>query len=292
MARSRSVVLTIGIVLVSLVASVTKGRGADVLIVEKPGRLVLLDRYQQSMPAQERSRLPAFVPMVVREQDARLGDGITACLVVEVGDGLFYIVKEEMGDLAGKEKAGFIRRVQNVRLLADTVEALTPIPAHSPDRKITRTLQRGERIVLLFESGKEMYARRLSGGYVWVAPRSTVTAWRTLRSGPVATQAGDEREVSLVRSALDGANGAFVSLFDHYNRSTGRHRATPRWNLEVRETGFSCVIENCPDPQSFATSTDLLARELQTLLLGRGMKVAVESGSIDIRHVERAQETR
>ena len=124
---------------VALCGGVSAGEPArDVLTVEHPQRLVLFNKYQQRLSAEEYRRLPPFVPMVfVREQD-HLGDGFTPCAAVEIDREPYYILRNEAGGFSTQGEPGRIEIFRNASLQGDSVVllrggALALKPAGGPD---------------------------------------------------------------------------------------------------------------------------------------------------------------
>ncbi len=265
---------------------------ADLLLVERPGQLVILDRYQQTVPPQERRRLTSFAPMLVRNMSGHLGDGITPCMSVEIAGVPFYLILDEGGDLAGKAQAGYVRLVRGAEPSVDTVEVLTALRFVSPDRARDRQVNPGDRLALLFRTGGETYARLMGGGFGWLPANGS--AWRTVRNAPGAVPAGRHRELEIIRSSLNSANAVFASLYASLGLGGSENGGVPRWEVEVGNEAVVCLLTGvgrAGNEAGFAESTEMLARELQTLLLGRGMGVSSRPGVITIRYLNGAQET-
>jgi hypothetical protein len=268
------------------------GQAADLLLVERPAQLVILDRYQQTVPAQERRRLTPFAPILVKNLSGHLGDGITPCMSVEIDGVPFYLILDDGGELAGKTQAGYLRLVRGAELSADTVEVLATLRFASPDRSRERQVNPGDRLALLFRAGGDSYARLLGGGFGWLPAGGS--AWRTIRNAPGVVPAGRHRELEIIRSSINSANAVFVSLYASLGPGPSGKGGAPRWELEAGNDALVCVLtglSRAGDEVGFAESTEMLARELQTLLLGRGMGVSSRPGVITIRYLNGAQET-
>ena len=265
---------------------------ADLLLVERPAQLVILDRYQQTVPAQERRRLTPFAPMLVKNLSGHLGDGITPCMSVEIAGVQFYLILDEGGDLAGKTQAGYVRLVRGAEISADTVELLATLRFASPDRTRDRQVKPGDRLALQFRAGGETYARLMGGGFGWLPAGGS--AWRTVRNAPGVVPAGRHRELEIIRSSINSANAVFLSLYASLGPGASGKSGAPRWEFEAGNDAVVCLLTGlgrAGGEAGFAESTEMLARELQTLLLGRGMGVSSRPGVITIRYLNGAQET-
>ncbi|HTY60425.1 MAG TPA: hypothetical protein VMF59_16500, partial [Bacteroidota bacterium] len=99
-------------------------RTGDVLTVERPARLVVLNKYQQRLTSSEERVLSPFVPMVlVRERDL-LGDGFTPCASVEINRERYYLLRNGEGELSTRGEPGKTEIFRNVALFGDTVVLL------------------------------------------------------------------------------------------------------------------------------------------------------------------------
>ena len=82
-------------------AATLQGAQTDVLLIAHPERLLIFNKYQQRLTSDESSRLVPFAPMVVVRADDQLGDGLTRCTTVRVGNDLFYLQTSHDGTLQG-----------------------------------------------------------------------------------------------------------------------------------------------------------------------------------------------
>jgi hypothetical protein len=117
--------------------------------------------------------------------------------------------------------------------------------------------------------------------------------WRSLRFGGGVPASSNHKELEIIRSSLEGANEVFVSLFSHLGVDASSPAGPPRWELEDHAEAIRCVLTGLrPGGEAdFAESSEMLGRELQMLLLGRGMSVSSRPGFITIRYVNGAQAT-
>jgi hypothetical protein len=230
--------------------------------------------------------------MLVKNLSGHLGDGITPCMSVEIAGVPFYLILDDSGDLAGRAQAGYVRLVRAAEPSADTVEVLAALQFGSPDRTRDRQVNPGDRLILLFRTGGETYARLIGGGFGWLPANGS--SWRTVRNAPGVVPAGRHRELEIIRTSLNSANAVFVSLSRAFGPGMSEKGGAPRWEVEVGNDAIVCLLTGvgrAGEEAGYAESTEMLAREIQTLLLGRGMGVSSRPGVITIRYLNGAQET-
>jgi hypothetical protein len=263
---------------------------ADILLVERPGHLVLLDRYQQSMQADERRRIAPFTPLVILDAHVRLGDGLTPARRVSIDGTVAYLVEDGGGGLSGASRAGVIRVMTGDLLRRDTVEILQggAVRCVSPLHDHPTILTRGDRMVRYFTRDALTYVRRLGGGstFGWVnlAVVGEGRVWRSAGTRAAAAAPGQASSVEdVVRARLGRANDVLRSLFETFNRETGESRSTPTWTVQRDGERLLCSLEGHAMAADFAESSVLLARDLETALLGGGMRVTPAPGRIEIR---------
>lgn len=273
--------------LAALIVLPARARGGEAfLIVERPGSLVLYDRYQQSMSPRDRAALPPFLPMHILSPRTLLGDGVTRCMNVEVQGVPFYLLLEPGDRLAGEGDAGHVARYSGVLQLDDTVIVLAGgrIAFGPPDGGRSQMLDAGERLFRSFSDGIRTYAQRLSatGGFGWITleERERNRTWRDVRRRGIAAPVITERLRDSVRSRIAGVNRVLAVLYSYFNMSMHVHREPPRWT--VRAAGDS-VVCTFGDPAGWSESTRWLAKDLESLVLGSGLAVTSTPGRIVIR---------
>ncbi len=272
--------------LVGLCGALSAGQPArDVLIVERPERLVVFSKYQQRLTAEEYRRLPPFVPMVVvREQD-HLGDGFTPCEAVEIDREPYFILRNEGGGFSARGAPGKTEVFRNVPLLGDTVVLLRgdALRLRLPGGKEEILLQAGTRVVRLFEYESATYVRLPSaaGRFGWLSlPGSGRSAqWRELESASTAgISSGDI--LLRVQPVVDGANRSLRRIYAALSTEPGELRPLPSFRISLSRGEIRCFLEPSSLSGSFTGSMRGLIAGLERVLGGTGLHAEISEGAI------------
>ncbi len=272
--------------LVGLCGALSAGQPArDVLIVERPERLVVFSKYQQRLTAEEYRRLPPFVPMVVvREQD-HLGDGFTPCEAVEIDREPYFILRNEGGGFSARGAPGKTEVFRNVPLLGDTVVLLRgdALRLRLPGGKEEILLQAGTRVVRLFEYESATYVRLPSaaGRFGWLSlPGSGRSAqWRELESASTAgISSGDI--LLRVQPVVDGANRSLRRIYAALSTEPGELRPLPSFRISLSRGEIRCFLEPTSLSGSFTGSMRGLIAGLERVLGGTGLHAEISEGAI------------
>ena len=272
--------------LVGLCGALSAGQPArDVLIVERPERLVVFSKYQQRLTAEEYRRLPPFVPMVVvREQD-HLGDGFTPCEAVEIDREPYFILRNEGGGFSARGAPGKTEVFRNVPLLGDTVVLLRgdALRLRLPGGKEEILLQAGTRVVRLFEYESATYVRLPSaaGRFGWLSlPGSGRSAqWRELESASTAgISSGDI--LLRVQPEVDGANRSLRRIYAALSTEPGELRPLPSFRISLSRGEIRCFLEPTSLSGSFTGSMRGLIAGLERVLGGTGLHAEISEGAI------------
>jgi hypothetical protein len=260
----------------------------DVLIVEKPDHLVIYDSFQQSLSSLNESVLQPFAPFKVLKQRDVLSDGLTACEKVEVDGEVFYLLRDESGQLAGRKALGTVRNLQNAKLLNDTIEVLGPrsIVLQHPVKSGRRFLSNGDRCLRYFNAAGVVYARLLGAKpeYGWLRLPATEKgrSWQKVRAQPMRLDLSP-----MIRDRVNGrikdVNGAFSQVYSLLNKETGKRYPVPQWEVESTNTSLICVLRPAAAAGFYKQSIQTLSATLQTYLLGTGYDVREHGNRIEIR---------
>jgi hypothetical protein len=266
------------------------GRGSDeFLIVERPARLVVLNRYQQNLTPNELTLLQPFVPMKILRSRDLLGDGFTPCTRVEIGGTEFFLIREDAGLLAGETHAGALTTTAGFSHPWDTVHVLRNggLRFSAPSGQGESFLAAGERIVRIFTHSGRTYVKRSGGarvyGWVNLAPDAEGRLWSLSHLVPTAESTIPVRIRDSVQAALSRTNALLVNLYAYFNGTSRQHRATPRWQMEPEGTVLRCTLLDGSPERDFAESTRYLVRELENHVLGTDFGVFQYPRGIEIR---------
>jgi hypothetical protein len=259
---------------------------ADILIVENVRFLHLADRYQQAVQNPSDAGIHPFAPMQILEPDDFLGDRLTPCLRVAIDRRLFFVLKDGSGGLQGAPQLGYHTILRGARMLTDTLEIGAPggLPLSHPSGGLRQTIPRGTRVARLFEHGGKTYIHPLDGGnlYGWVETPGA-DAWR--QASTLATRPAPLAPALLprVQTALGEVNAVYGQLYGLLNRQTGRGERVPHWSAAATDSSILCTLENHSRPDAASRSSALLAKRLESLLLGTSLRVTSSAGRVEIR---------
>ncbi len=132
--------------------SLLYAKNGNVLIVEKPEALHLLNVYRQPLNTAEKQALGRYVPFWLQET-LTLADGVTQAYRVRLLNKTFYLLLDGQGQPLNLQAAGFHRQFKQVRVLLDTVQlrsgqhlTLLNVQNETP----IKTLSAGQPIIRVF----------------------------------------------------------------------------------------------------------------------------------------------
>jgi hypothetical protein len=277
-------------VLVVLVAAhrTATAQGENFLIVERPERLLFVNRYQQQLKGEERKALLPFTPFRILAEHDLLGDGFTPCMKVEADGSLYYVLKDDSGELAGVRDAGTVKTVRNATSLRDSVEIVSAkgIVLWDVQERTKRTLPRGAILVRRFSLNSMTYVQALpSMQYGWVRLDTSrgQTQWRVVPRGVPRPTEELARVLPAIVQRVEEVNAKLRRLFDHLNAKTSQHLPAPSWHVQRLNTGIVCSLETSLPVEQFRESSLLLAKRIESTVLGTTLRVYAVPGTIHVR---------
>lgn len=268
----------------SCVLTAAAQQRADFIIIEKPQRLTILDRYQQQLSPQEKSSLKPFSAFQILNADEMLGDGLTQCMKVEANGTTLYFVKDEYGELIGAAEAN---RYRNVIALDDTILIMrgNAIELFDAGGRKRSPLAEGARLRRVFQSSRLTYVHLLaSGAFGWVNLRGSENqTWKLVRGASVPSSKTLDELLPEVQRKLNAVNGQLTKLYDIWNRKATENRTPPQWKVHIMENALVAALSGDSLAQFYKESTRWLAKDLETLLLGTNFRAAATTGRIEIR---------
>lgn len=255
----------------------------DVFIVERPAALSLFNQYQQRFSADERTVLESFTPFLIVNENDVLGDGFTECIRAELGGRPVFLLKED-GELVGREAAGRIQRLRDVRMLHDTIEIRTSrIDLYDPLQRSRRNAKSGNLFVRVLRDGGKTYVRGLGGGYSWLNldPSGEGRDWVIVKE--IKSSRGEQLRTALprVQGRVQETNEKLSELFERLRKQGGGTTQAPQWRVRETAAGIECVMDRMA--RDFPEMSQTLAKSIETLLFGTSLRVTVAPGSIEIR---------
>jgi hypothetical protein len=286
MSRRRSLWLPTAVAIALLSGAAGAAFAEEFLIVQRPERLRIFNRYQQQLSAEERARLRPFTPFRVIDADAVMGDGFTRCMTVDDGAHLYYIQKDEEGELFGASDAGFIKRIQRAEPLRDSVEVIASggLTFFDPLEQVRSLLPRGAIVVRIFATDRLTYAYALSEHrYGWIRQPARGQAWRPLKRAQPDAVSPIARVMPALAERVEEVNGKLRRLFDHLGAKHNRQLPAPQWRMHSTPGAVLFVLETSLPAERFEESSRQLARKLESALLGTPLRVQASAGYIEVR---------
>lgn len=259
----------------------------DILLVERPDRLVILNAYQQRLNLDEYRALGQFAPMVVVREFDKLSDGITPCASVELDGQAFYIERDSAGDFVRRGTGAAVRLIRNAVLLDDSVTVFRgeALRFHTPEKNQSLRLPAGARAVRLFRDEKETFVRLVSTGHLlgWIAldESGKGTQWTVSgnRSGGVLSV---ETVLLRLTPVIDAANRTLGRIFERFSEISGIAHTPPSFHLTGKTDTVLCTIEPPSAATGFSSSLRALIPECERVLSGTGIHPIVSGGAIVI----------
>jgi hypothetical protein len=262
---------------------------ATFLIVEDPSALVVYDAYRQTVGASGARALGSFVPLRIINDREYLSDGFTPCVQVNAAGRVFYLLSDANGQPVGIARAGVTRIVHGAIPFSDTVEILAVhgLPLRPPKGDSPTTLQRGDKILRVFSEGTSTYVRRIAGdqsyGWVTFAETGLNREWRVLTSSTAARPVISALLLQNIQEKLTKTNTLYEHLFAVLNRQTGARKTSPLWHMTSTKESIVCTLDSPLPANDFQRSTAALARDLESISLGSGLKIFTSDGKIELR---------
>jgi len=259
------------------------------LLVEHPERLVVYNRYQQHITPEEQKLFMPFIPMKILDASAMLNDGFTSCMKIEFQARIFYLLKDDILEGAGKRALGFVRIVKNAVEVNDTVRLVsTKLMMFSPDKKKHHLLQSGKILVRYFCQRKQIFVKltgqRTEYGWINVSEKKNGKEYIALR--PDQNHEEDallsEGMQKRIQSKFIEANKALKDLFAYFNHEAKAQKIVPQWRAISLECPYMYALEPEDYAGQFAESTNYLASDIDNILLGTNFTVVSHPGKIEI----------
>jgi hypothetical protein len=261
----------------------------ELLIVERPSRLTVLNRYQQNVTSAEKATLQAFVPMVVVKAREMLGDGFTPCMRVQIGGVEFFLVRDRFGRLAGEAQAGTVARFEGVLQSGDTVIILRAgtVRFASADGRSAVMLGAGERLIRIFSRGHNTYVRRSTGtgpyGWAELAPSAEGRSWGTVRLASAVPSTVPPRITDVVRSAVSRTNTKLSSLFAFIAPRATRRMVAPRWEVRPEGNLLRCTLLGGSAQRDLPETTRYLMNDIGDRIAGSGFRAYTSTDGFEVR---------
>ncbi|HGY56192.1 MAG TPA: hypothetical protein ENK44_10845 [Caldithrix abyssi] len=276
---------------ITTVSSVVAQR-ADYLIVENPNALLILNKYEQNSTAD----FPSFTPFRILEEYTLLSDAVTPALKVRGEGKPLFIVRDEKGKIIGEQAAGYTAVFRKCVPVGDTVRVLRDRSILIYEKYFVKNarrsqfLKKNDILIRLFKYKNVYYVKRInrSPTYGWCRfPKGN--GWRKLERQAAGQPLLSEDLRLRIKAFMTRINLTYENYFNYFNKVYHNQIPVPRW--EVRETDERMELRfSGLSTGQLRRSTEVLIRNLETLLLGSGYAVyPQENGVLQIRWRKRVQ---
>jgi hypothetical protein len=289
MERIHAVILA-ALALSLLPAALTAGgeRRAEVILVEHPEQLRILNQYQQALPG--KSPADPFAPFVVVDPKATLSDGYTPCLRISCLGQEFFILSDDKGRLVGEQSAGLVLRLPHATIFDDSIAMLrSGSRLVSPGQgRPSVNLHPGNKLRRLFATDARLFVE-LQGQpsrFGWLTPEGQRRGhdWQLLEPEKAATPLLTPLLTSQLRGVIDRCNSNLSLLYEHFNRSAEHPLQSPVWRFRADGESARCVLQNMPAGTTYQETTRAIVKEFERILLGSGFIVQSTSDTITVLH--------
>ncbi len=246
------------------------------IILDNASNFRILNRYEQSLSADEFKRFGSQTPCLVIEEDELLGDEITQALKFSFDGEVYYLQKGDNGRLVNKTgKAEGVLVLQNCRSMGDTIEVkkngVLELSASLSGALKGKSMAEGDQFKRLFKYRDKVYlsSLRKAGLFGWV-PQNKSSAWQQVKSQTINRPYQLTSVIKKQLTArLKSANKLYEQLFNSLQVISGKSAPLPVWQCKDSEQGLFCSLQGA---KSYAlqleSSNKMLARDLENILLG------------------------
>jgi hypothetical protein len=258
-----------------------------VLLLEKPDRFVILNKYQQRLTTSEYRALPAFLPMTVIREHDKLSDAITPCVTAAIEETPYFVQEDIGGELLRRGSGGNATFYRDAVWFGDTVAVLKGVALRMRDAEQNRevVLSQGTLVARYFEAGGRSFARVLPAGHPsgWLAlpTASEHTDWMVERTRRTQGISASGVEIRLL-PVIAAANRALRSMLAQISSETRLSRGQPSFRLWSNANALHCTVEPDTLRHAFSASLRELLPACDNALAGTGLHPTLMGGAIVI----------
>lgn len=244
-------------------------RAADVLIIERPQALNVLDAYQRTVPNSVKEQWPAFSAFVLGPVQL-LPDQVTRVRRARLAGRSYFLLLDPQENPAFESDAGFTKIFTHAILLNDTVlvEAAHIPLLHPQNKKKLLLLPRGQKLVRIFKDGAWYYVRTLDERprYGWCSARYR-RFFRRVDRKALQEQDALQDFLQQLRYFVNKKNAAYARLFRFYQKELPQkvEGPVPKWEVQTKQGAIYLLFNRPEDLKRWPKSTELFRRELRAL---------------------------
>lgn len=279
--------------LICLTADTFADQKVDFLIIENLKSYSILDKYEQPISGQGKDIFQPYAPLQIINDDATLGDAITEAMKVQHNHKLYYLLKDDNGNLVGDKKSLYRQTFKNCEIVEDTVSIIKArsilLAVQYPGKGKRTYLKKDENCIRMFRYKNLYYIQTIGSSerYGWCS-LSQKGAWKivehtTPQKDYVLSSFLQERIVA----RIDKANRTYIQYFEYFNQITHQQKSIPQWRYTSGEDMIHCTLTGTyQNTEQLEESTYYLVQDLENMLLGKPYVVEYQTGEIVIKKKE------
>ena len=281
--------IIIGIILLCYTPSLVAQDHADFLILGNPQAYTILNKYEQSLTASERELFRPFSPLQIVNKGHTLGDGITSALKFRFCKDIYFILKDDDGNLIGDKKNLYRQVFRKCKIIEDTVrikrDRAILLSQKYPSTGKRIYLRQSNLTIRLFKY-QNYYCVKYVGQktvYGWCS-LSDKSAWRReIKVKKVDKNLKSELQ-NLIIARINVANKMYKRYFERFDAITGKQKSIPQWRCAYNDDIIHCTLTNpYKDLDQLEESTQYLIRDLENIVIGKPFDVHYQKGEITIK---------
>lgn len=243
---------------------------SNYIIVENPATIQILNEYEQRLSREKQSLFPAYMPFRIITENDILSDSYTRAIKASCDGILYYLVKNNIGNLLMLSPGNSPLRITKAHTLTDTVKITRNNMVQITTNKYNVALAKNELIKLIFIKNNRYYVKQLapSGVYGWISGNQHRYWIPFIREKEISniTKEFPSYLVNTIKAQFNAYNRILRELFIFFNKQENSHQDIPEWNLEVAGNKIYCRFEGISNRQEYQRSIRLIMRRLENIL--------------------------
>lgn len=147
-------------------------------------------------------------------------------------------------------------------------------------------MTRGTLLLRIFRHNRLTYAKSFFPeryGWVNLEERAEKREWKLVKGEAPSASQQLQRVLPNVMLKVEEVNEKFSQLFNHFNKKKSEQRQAPQWRVQTTSNVVVCLLEKSLSPKTFAESSTLLGKNIESVLLGTNLRALSSPGRIEIR---------
>ncbi len=250
-----------------LLTQYASGATADFWIIENPAALLLYNRYEQRLTANEKERLATFSAWQILDRDMVLSDQYTRVIKTQLDRDIYFIQISASGELVNRAGAGKISTIKNAQIPGDTVRISSSGRLFIKSGNKRFSLSEGMLLKRLFVHRGTTFGKTLTGQSAGWIEGNGPKNWEVFHSSR-NNQAFENQLFSRIDQIFESYNTRFNRLFDYMNQRHNERYTSPQWVSMKSPVDLRYTLEPYEYQTRFPSSRSFLIQELADLLYG------------------------